>query len=102
MKNKVVLHKSTRTMWLVSSYDEHDSDNILVVELTDPTNEDLCLNELYEVTEDVLATVDLARELELASDDTCCVYLRWWQDRIQSKIVDIIDGKEVIKHDYLN
>ena len=92
-KNKVILHQPSTTMWLVSSYDEHDSD---------VTDGGLCLEDLASCTDNPIDTVDLALTLGVASKDECCIYLRMWTSMVERKIEKIMYEEEVESDDYLN
>lgn len=101
-KNKVILHQPSATMWLVSSYDEHDSDIVFITELRDVTDGGLCLEDLASCTDNPIDTVDLALTLGVASKDECCIYLRMWTSMVERKIEKIMYEEEVESDDYLN
>ena len=102
MKNKVILHKQTSSVWLVEDYNENDNDIVFLVELKDPKDGWSCLHDLVSCTDDPLATVDLARDLGVADDDECCLYLRRWSDSALDKIEKIMYKDEVKSNGYLN
>lgn len=89
-KNKVVLHVPSGFMWLCDSVDECDDTNELLVELSDVDDGIQCLKEIETFCIDPRATVDLALELGIATNDDCCVYLHGCIRSLESKFDEVM------------
>ncbi len=102
IKNKVVLHTLTESLWLVDSCEEETDEYIFLTELTNLEDGLQCIGELSECAENPIDLIAMVRDLGVASDDECCMFLRAYADRLLVEVDRIMDEGEKENHDYLN